>query len=360
MTKIIKFAYYLRNTFFGQKRVEAGTKIYAVFIMKTKIFLTIVSVVFTITADAQWKAVNAGLTNLHVNVLAVSGTNIFAGTNNGVFFFDTIADHWNAVNTGLTNLNISSLVINGSNIFAGTGNGVYLSANSGINWTSVNNGLTNLTINSLAVGGTGIFAGTNNGLFLSTNDGKTWTPVESIFINLFVNSFTVCGSNIFAGTSSVFLSTDNGNSWDAMSTGLPHLAVTSLAICGNNMFAATDSIGIFIRPMAEMLPLSGTDNKTKDCPLVTIYPNPFISNAIIEIKRCFIQQSGDSNIGEGLRGQIDLVIYNLLGQDVINMKNILEFEQKITIDRGNLPNGIYFYELSENNKPIASGKLIAE
>jgi hypothetical protein len=74
--------------------------------------------------DASWTAVNTGLTNTLVWPLAVSGSNLFAGTHGGgVFLFTNPASRdtsWTAVNTGLTNLNVSSLAVNGSNLFAGT------------------------------------------------------------------------------------------------------------------------------------------------------------------------------------------------------------------------------------------------
>jgi hypothetical protein len=56
---------------------------------------------------------------------------------------------------------VISLAISGANIFVGTENGdVYLSTNNGTSWNSVSNGLPNTPINSLAISGTNIFAGT--------------------------------------------------------------------------------------------------------------------------------------------------------------------------------------------------------
>ena len=53
---------------------------------------------------------------------------MFLSSNNG--------SSWSAVNTGLTNTYVYALAISGNNIFAGTnGNGVYLSSNNGCSWT---------------------------------------------------------------------------------------------------------------------------------------------------------------------------------------------------------------------------------
>ncbi|MEX0601758.1 MAG: regulator, partial [Bacteroidota bacterium] len=66
---------------------------------------------------------------------------------------------------------VRSLAVSGTNLFAGTdGGGVFLSTNNGTSWTQVNTGLTNTDVRSLAVSGTNLFAGTDGGgVFLSTN-----------------------------------------------------------------------------------------------------------------------------------------------------------------------------------------------
>ena len=59
-------------------------------------------------------------------------TNIFAGTyGGGVFLSTDNGASWTAVNNGLTNPDINTLAINGTNIFAGTNEGVFLSTNNG-------------------------------------------------------------------------------------------------------------------------------------------------------------------------------------------------------------------------------------
>ena len=71
---------------------------------------------------------------------------------------------------------VTSLAVSGTNLFAGTGGGVFLSTNNGTSWKQVNNGLMDTNILSLAVSGTNLFAGTyGSGVFLSTNNGASWT-----------------------------------------------------------------------------------------------------------------------------------------------------------------------------------------
>ena len=69
-----------------------------------------------------------------VRSILVSGTNIFAANYNGVYLSTNNGTSWTLKNTGLTSHNISCLALSGSNIFAGTSNpaaGVFLSTNNG-------------------------------------------------------------------------------------------------------------------------------------------------------------------------------------------------------------------------------------
>ena len=82
---------------------------------------------YSIFANAQWQQTN-GPYGGEIQALAVSGSNIFAGTHGGgVFLSGNNGSSWTAVYNGLTSQNILSLTVSGSNIFAGTANdGVFL------------------------------------------------------------------------------------------------------------------------------------------------------------------------------------------------------------------------------------------
>jgi len=142
---------------------------------------------------------------------------------------------------------ILSLAVSGSNLFAGTvGGGVFLSTNNGASWTAT--GLTNTDVSALAMSGTNLFAGTEGGVLLSTNNGTNWTEVNNGLTNTNVSALAVSGTNLFAGTrDGVFLSTDNGTSWTA--TGLTRAWVSDLAVSGTNLFAGTASAGVWRRPI---------------------------------------------------------------------------------------------------------------
>jgi hypothetical protein len=57
----------------------------------------------------------------------------------------TVSAQWVSAN-GPNGGNIRCLAVSGGNIFAGTDGGVYLSTNNGTSWTAVNSGLTNALV----------------------------------------------------------------------------------------------------------------------------------------------------------------------------------------------------------------------
>lgn len=204
---------------------------------------------------SSWQTANTGLTPIIVHALAASGTNIFAGLS------DQIGDGTVAVSTNngtnwTTTKNISTavfcLAVRGTNIFAGTatGSGVFLSTNNGKNWKNVNVDMQGPTIQAFAVSGSNIFSGTDQGIFLSTNNGINWKSIDSGLTDRYVYSLAVEGTNIFAGATfdGVFLSTDNGTYWSPVNNGLKgyqKISLGALALSGTNVFAGTDS-GVFL------------------------------------------------------------------------------------------------------------------
>jgi hypothetical protein len=85
--------------------------------------------------------------------------------------------------------------------------------------------------------------------------------------------------------------------------------------------------------------VSSNENSDKQ---MTIYPNPFISSTKIQTM---------SNLKNAT-----LTIYNSYGKALKQMKNISG--QNISLTRENLPSGIYFIRLTDENKIIAVDKLI--
>jgi hypothetical protein len=75
---------------------------------------------------------------------------------------------------------------------------------------------------------------------------------------------------------------------------------------------------------------------------VSIYPNPFDNTATLHI----------SNVN----GNVSLAMYDVLGKEVKNIMNIKN--ENVLINRDNLPDGIYFYQVKNNDSTIATGKIV--
>ncbi|HXX64161.1 MAG TPA: regulator, partial [Bacteroidota bacterium] len=88
----------------------------------------------------EWTVANAGLTAPYVYSFAVIGTDLFAGTyDNGVFRSTDDGASW--VHTSFLDTVVHALAVSGTNLFAGTEIGVFRSTNNGTSWTKVNTGL---------------------------------------------------------------------------------------------------------------------------------------------------------------------------------------------------------------------------
>ncbi len=212
---------------------------------------------------ASWTA--SGLALQGVNVLAIRGKNLFAGSN-GLFLSTNNGTSWDTV---LPSANITALALDSANLFVGAGySGVYRSTDNGTSWTSVDSGLTGNIVTALAIspvsGGASsanLFAGTllpvpvpvgqvpvqpYTGIYRSTNYGESWAAVDSGLRRTIVSVFAVKDTNIFAGTSrGVFLSTNEGSTWAQMNTGLTDTNINALVVKGPTLFAGTSN-GIFI------------------------------------------------------------------------------------------------------------------
>ena len=151
----------------------------------------------------SWTGVNTDLQLPYVSSLAVIGTNLFAGTEgDGVYFSSDSGGNWAQVNNGLVlgGLSISSLAASDTNLFTGTNLGLFLSTNNGSNWIEADSGLMNAIVNTLVFNRTNYFAGTNAGVFLSTNHGTSWSSVNSGLNQLGVQSLAIIGDTLFAGS----------------------------------------------------------------------------------------------------------------------------------------------------------------
>ena len=283
----------------------------------------------------SWTAVNinAGLTAYNVNSLAISGTSLFAGTDDGIFLSNNNSTSWTHV--GLPSTNVNCLAVNGSVVFAGTDSRIFYSSNNGTIWEAVNSGLVDTSVSSFAVVGTNVYACTRGSIILSTNNGTSWSSLkQNLPANTQVNSLVASETNLFAGTDAgVFLSGDGGNNWMPVNEGLTNLYISSVAVGGTNLFAVSGTV--WRRPLSEMITTVGAEEiLPKEFALEQNYPNPFNPSTKISWQL-------------PVSGQVTLKVYNVLGREVSTLVN--EYRQagsyEVDFNASELPSGVYFYRL---------------
>jgi len=150
----------------------------------------------------SWFAANKGMLNGdQVWCFAVSETTLFSGVG-GVFVSSNFGTSWDSLDNGLTNNWITVLAISDTNIFAGTGGGgIFRSTDTGKNWIAVNAGLPtkNNIVNNIVVSGKYLFANDST-VFLSTDDGESWKAINEGLPGTYIYGLAVIGSNLYAGT----------------------------------------------------------------------------------------------------------------------------------------------------------------
>jgi len=147
---------------------------------------------------SSWNSV--GPANLGVTDLAASGTNVIAGANSRVLFSTDNGASWSFIDSGITGKFVNVVAISGSRLYAGTdGNGVFVSSNFGSSWVS--NGPANAFVRSMTVSATDVFAGSpNGGVFLSTDEGSSWKSVNTGLTDANITAIGANGEYLFVGT----------------------------------------------------------------------------------------------------------------------------------------------------------------
>jgi hypothetical protein len=329
----------------------------------------------------------------------MGGTSLFAIDGKGDLFRSVNADsNWTKLSVKIGKHPVTAFIVDGTDIYAGTDSGVYRSANNGTDWMSYSNELTPYPIRSLVAipnlsGGTNIIASTPRNIFLSTNHGENWTVVNTTAVYEYHG--LVAGHNakgeiyLFAITQSydIVCSADNGATWTALNPLDPYSDrdVNCLAVHDTIMYAGTYDHGVFFtcnrgatwvqgggdgmwqrpvhalvvsgaylfagvasdigpsknsvwrRPLSEML-TEVKDRNKQDPSVFSLdqnYPNPFNPSTMIGFH---LAKSG----------LVVLKVYDVLGRDIQTLVNerkapgAYQVEWKTT----SVPTGVYFYRIT--------------
>lgn len=90
--------------------------------------------------------------------------------------------------------------------------------------------------------------------------------------------------------------------------------------------------------------VTDVENPEAEIDILNAYPNPMTESAIIQLPE-------DA-------GTVDLILYDVLGNQIRAIRDIRE--NQITIERGNLPTGMYVYHLENEAGKLFSGKILVQ
>ncbi len=294
-----------------------------------------------------WTQINSGITNLSIFSFTVSGSDIYAGSDGSIYRTSDEGANWARTNFTSTGI-VSSLATNGSSLFAGTGVGVYRSTDKGNTWMSVNTGLGSgssvAPVSALAVIVGEIVAGTSEGPYASSNNGDTWTPLNDGMQGKSVSALASDGTNIYAGTETsevyytkVFSSSGNfGGMWHSASTGLPKTRVNAMVVSAPLLLIGTDANGVWKRQLSDFTS-SGISSSEVAANALQLSPNP--TNGVVSV----------SNLPTGT---MHVTIVNLLGETLLEASS--QHESALTLDLSKLPRGNYFARF------VAQGSVVTK
>ena len=265
---------------------------------KTWVYLIILFTVFSCQKEDNsivgWeKQTNNSINNTTLNYLAISGSNIYAATDN---LKNTL---YKSVDGGVNWIEVSSIPKKANSItlwnqyvFAGTSDGIYRSSDNGVTWIAINNGLPllfgsietvvpfecnnniyayysysgdvykaenngeswtcvtgglNIATGAFTIIGTTFISGTYKGVYHSDDDGETWTA--AIKNKADIETFSISGTNVVGGASNgLYYSTDYGANWvqsKIIDEDYQSLSIRCFVVSGKNIYAGTETHGIY-------------------------------------------------------------------------------------------------------------------
>jgi hypothetical protein len=287
--------------------------------------------------------VNNGVPGVDPQVFAlkVSGTNLVAGTRDGIIYSTNHGDSWNPTNI----VDMSSKIAKGGSFLYAiveTGffntSGIYRSSNNGQSWSFILQlGASNPT--SLEAQGTNVWVGDLlDGMIRSTNSGLNWVdaspaPEQGVF------SILALTGELYAGLDptslQVYRSTNDGQSWTPIPEGLAENAsMETLGANSTNVFAGTDSRGVWRRARSGATDVTIQDLAVLPFELQQNQSNPFRSSTQIAFR---IPHASWTS----------LIVYDVQGREVQRLvdRRLEPGVYRETFNARDLPAGVYWVRM---------------
>ncbi len=194
------------------------------------------------TPAGPWTRLAPGLEGREVLTIALAGTTVLAGTDDGIFL--SRGEAWRRLPTVVDDLElhpyVTDLVALSPRLFlAATSQGLLRSTDGGEAWQRHRLGVLRTVERVAASGGPqrAILAATPIGFFESRDDGASWDPIAGRIGDARVHALAYLpgfDQVVFVATSrGLYKSEDGGRSWWPRGGGLPLLDITGLTVAGD-------------------------------------------------------------------------------------------------------------------------------
>jgi hypothetical protein len=242
------------------------------------------------------------------------------------------------------------------NVLATRG-GIYFSLDGMATWTQKNNGLTGdalFVTDAYALGVATIIA-THAGLFYSVDFGDNWINlIPDIKINKFLMSTRESGPAFFVFGESNLVSADLQTWFPVDMSGYTGGEVLTAAVNSGYIFIAPvdqsreeNAGGVLYKAPYDMVVGMDEQSAQIEAELGQNAPNPFY-------------QKTEFHYNLKGNGMVSLNIFDLQGRKVVNLINEFQVKGEYSkdFDAGNLPEGVYFYQLTVGNETVATRKMV--
>gem|GEM_PF-4411683 len=213
-------------------------------------FDNLAGVFFSEDHGSTWNIKNSGLSGYDLYMLESNGTDVFAGSDFGMFKSSSAAPGWTSVQGGLPVSVPRYLIFSNNNLYASLNNGtVYKSTNAGTTWNWSSQGLpTTVGAPPISISGNNLYSIINTDLYSSLNNGNNWNYQASVPNLAYFSFFDACPNSLMAitGNTSIIVSTDSGQTWALRTFPVPPniVYINDLLVVGNNYYVSTNK-GIF-------------------------------------------------------------------------------------------------------------------
>lgn len=315
--------------------------------------------VYYISHDGDsWVEANAGFPKLpNAGEFVVADGQLYFGSILGVH--RRVDDHWEQVNDSTAiGVEAVSLTVNKSEMYIGTsGSKVFHSSNGGKNWIEAGTVASGHQIVAIHATDDYVLAGHGlGGLFRSTDKGASWTRIQgNIPLHAPIWQFVEIQGTVLALTvEAIVKSTDGGLSWKKVNEGFPTIPGPQ-ANCGclrdGYLYVGTSRIGVWRRPLAELLPPSGVGDPGAPYALRLDQNTPNPASNHVDISYAVTSS-----------GRVTLKVYNSLYEEVATLQEEHKEagEYRIVFNTNALPSGIYYYRLTSDNSTMTRRMLVVK